>query len=261
MGAVWNWFATAVGDTWVDSGIVALWFWPAVLWGGKKSLMTWSDYRAFSHKLQPGDFIIMQSAAYKGSNKAIAGSFKHLAVYVGPVRGEQEVDGDQFIMAAHTLNKVPDSLAPDIHARCVVHAISEGVVCQDLGQVLMHADYAMAVRAWGRESERQIIVSGAMKQLGKPYDFDFAQSDDERLYCTELGVSLCRAAAIVLPPTIQQKLSLFGPPTEVTVADGFFVFKPVCCSRSCLKPKFAAESAAPLVAQQAISEAWEERNK
>lgn len=79
----------------------------------------------------------------------------------------------------------------------VVHAIPadgaapvSGVVKEPLSSFAA-GDLASAVaiyRAPLTAAQRQAVQAYALRQVGKPFDTDFAMSDDSRLYCTELAV-------------------------------------------------------------------------
>jgi hypothetical protein len=253
--------ASVVGDTWATTRAVAVWPWPAVIVGVPRGEMLWTDYRAFCRKLLPGDFLLLRSKPFFGSNAAIPGAAKHLAVYIGAVEGVQNTE-------EHTVESVKPlglDYAPKLHEsrnvfpRVCVHAISEGVVCQDLGAVLMHADFALAVRPWGRRGEQETIVSTAVAQLGKPYDFNFNQRDQSAFFCTELGLHCCLRAAIIPPLSVKLRTRLFRARADVVIADYFAKFPSVCCSQSCLDRGFTRQSPLGAAFENAVLEAWAER--
>lgn len=259
--SLWASIAGTVGDTWADWSSVAVWPWPAVVVGMRHGEMLWSDYRAFTRLLKPGDFLLTRSAPFFGSNAAIPGSFKHLAVYVGAVKGQQNSQ-THFIENASALGvEHQTAIQPPrgVYQRCCVHAISEGVVCQDFGEVLMHADYALAVRPWGRKSEQEIIVKAAAEQIGKPYDFAFKENNIDAFYCTELGLHCCRRAAIIEPLLVPLRLRLFRRKIPVALADYFTKYHPVCCSESCLDRGFQRKSQLGGAFEQSILNAWAAR--
>jgi hypothetical protein len=257
--SLWSKVATMVGDTWASRHMVALWPWPAVVVGSQHGKMMWSDYRAFSKMLTPGDFLLLRSKPYFGSNAAIPGAMKHLAVYVGPVEGRENIESHFIEEPGVVVGNHPHRMS--IHERAVVHAISEGVVCEDLAAPLMHADYCIAVRPWKTESERTIIIKDALAHVGCPYDFKFNQASDEEVFCTELGLWACRAAAVIEPESSLIRTSLFGRKAKVALADNFVVrFTPVCCSRSCLDSEFQMESIAGAILSERVMAAWRARD-
>ena len=177
--SMWSWILTKIGDTWVDPTSLAIWPWPATVVGVRHGSMLWSDYRAFNRLLKPGDFLLTQSAPFIGSNAGIPGAFKHLAVYVGATEGKQN-SKTHFIENASSLGieyQTKIYSPRNVYQRCCVHAISEGVVCQDFGEALMRSDYALAVRPWKSRAEQIIVIESAIRQLGKPYDFEFCEQN------------------------------------------------------------------------------------
>lgn len=225
--------------------MLAIWPWPAIMIGLHETMFTEDDYRCFTSNLQPGDFIITKSEPFFLSNRAISKTaFKHLAVYVGAVEGRKEREHG-FIQKPKGLGvgyehtgKAPSGT----FERCVVHAISDGVVCQDVLRLFSHCDYAAAVRAWSTKAEQEAIVNAAIGRVGLPYNFDFSPKGPEALYCTELGVYCCKKAEIKPPDTRKMTISLWGKKGEVTVADSYLKFPMVCCSVSCEDNKFYSSS-------------------
>jgi len=127
--------------------------------------------------------------------------------------------------------------------RTVTHAISEGVVCQDLLRVTSHVDYMMAVRPWKTKEEQVKIVETALSQVGLGYNFDFTPEGPKEFYCTELGAFCLKVAEINLPDAAQRRVSLWGKKGPVYLADSFIAnYAPVCCSVSSLEPEFFRSS-------------------
>lgn len=259
MMSLWSWFATKVGDTTLNWNALSLWPWPSIVVGARRRFTTWQDYRAFTRLLKPGDFLLEQQAPYIGSNTAINGSLKHLAVYVGAVKGDYNAETG-FIENPKYYGPVNVDKCPrDVFPRCIIHAISEGVVCADVGELLMESDYVVAVRPWTHESERAIILDTAFKHHGKPYDFAFDQTDDKRIFCTELGLHCVRKAAIIEPLSIKKRMGLFKKPVNVVVADYFTRYPVVCVSESCLDPAFQRQSPLGGAFQSAMKMGWQAR--
>jgi len=241
------------GDVSAHREVLAVWPWPAVIVGNHRTKFDFRDYRAFTAKLLPGDMVLTTSAAYFLVNRGIeCTAFKHLAVVTGAVSGE--FDGDsKFIAKPRFLGlgyRHTGSPAPGVFERTVTHAISEGVVCQDLGELLFHADYALTVRPWRSDEARRAIVDAALSQVGVGYNFDFTPKGPKAFYCTELGVHCLRKAGLLLPEKIRLTVDWRGfvlPlgrfKSEVTVADAFAKeFDAVVASVSCADPAFAAPS-------------------
>jgi len=251
------------GDIWASPKCLCLnpLLWPAVVYGMPKVHFTWDDYRCFTSLMQPGDFILTQSRHYIGSAKFIPGAWKHLAVFTGPVTGYRD-QKTKFIYK-------PRSLGVDrVHTggqqvgtfvRTITHAISEGVVVQDLGELLFHSDYAAVVRPWVVHSEAQIIVDAALSQSGIGYNFDFKPSGKPASYCTELGAFCCDKIKRHAPSKRKIKASLtaiFLPfdrfKQRVYLADAFLQFPMICCSVACNNPMFSKQSMWPEKVRQAV---------
>ena len=234
------------GDIWGSRKCLAFWPWPAVVCGMWEWRFTEDDYRCLTHYIKPGDILLTKSQPYFLSNYFIAGSaFKHLAVYTGAVQGIKK-NGHGFIMA-------PKSLGLDkLHAttfstgeyqRTVTHAISEGVVCQDVLRLVGHADYVMVVRPWKTAEQQSMIVEYALSQVGLGYNFDFTPAGPKEFYCTELGIACLREADITLPEPVEMRVSLLGRKAKAYLADSVIAeYPPVCCSVSCFQPSFFRSS-------------------
>ena len=260
---LWERLATLVGDTWITKRAVAVWPWPAILVGSPHSRFTWQDYRHFTSKMQSGDFIVTQSAPFFGSNAAISGTaFKHGAVYVGPVSGNLNresrcIESPACVGLRYRHTGIGSGR---LFERSVVHAISDGVVCQDVGELLFHADYAMVVRPWTTDAERRAIIVCALSACGREYDFSFNHDDSMKVFCTELCTMCAESAGIRLPKQSLKRVSLLKPLVPVVLADSVAVaYKPVCCSESCLDSAFQNQSALDGKFVDAIQKAWKEQ--
>jgi hypothetical protein len=240
--------AAVAGDIWRSWSMLALWPYPAVMLGHRRTMFTWDDYRAFTRRLRPGDIICATSEPYFLSNFGIRGTaFKHVAVYVGPVKGFRDQDSG-FIMKPRPLHGHQHTGTPahGIFERAVVHAISEGVVCQDLGEELFSADYVAAFRPWSTPDQQMSIIESAAAEVGAQYNFAFRPDGPEAFYCTELGAHCCCQAGIEPPAHVDVNTSLLGFVlplkrflSKVTVADTFVKYPMIVCSMSCNDPAFA----------------------
>lgn len=234
------------GDLWCSWRLTALWPFPAIILGNVEPLFTEEDYRVFCHHLLPGDFILTKSQNHFASNLAISGTaFKHLAVYVGPVSGTRTEE--TFIKNVKSLDfnnqeKNTKFLPRHAHKRTVCHAISEGVVCQDIMKVLMHADYACIIRPWVTQEEQIGIVHEAIACLGLEYNFDFTPEGPKALYCTELGAHCLMEMGLQPPNPRPHTVSLLGRQYPVFMTDDFIKFPMLACSRSCTNKKFLESS-------------------
>jgi len=255
--------ASTAGDTWISFRSVAIWPYPSVVIGISHCEFTWFDYRNFSKLLLPGDIIITRSNPFFLSNNAIPGAFKHAAVYTGHVAGDlsRETHFIERPCYVGVDNKHTGKPQRNIFERTVCHAVSEGVVCQDVGELLFHADCAMAVRPWTKIEEQQKIVGEAIRNVGKPYDFGFDQTNIDAIFCTELAAHCIEESGIQPPSSIKKRVKLFKPKMDVTLADYFIKYPPVCCSESCLDSSFQTKSDLGAAMRTAILDAWEKSNK
>lgn len=194
------------------------------------------DYRTASKVLVPGDILASRVNGYFLSNNLIPGGFKHAMVYVGPVRGWR--DPDTGYIQQPKLMPSGCSIFNTDHPRCVVHAVSDGVVCQDLLDVMNHNDYMIAFRPnydeCGSSGEHTSVA--AMEEIGKPYDFNFDFSNEKTLSCTELVEwSLLKSGYKCKFPKKELRPFIFSRKYHVVLADDFAdLFPLVWYSRSCL---------------------------
>jgi hypothetical protein len=210
--------ATLAGNIWISWRSFALFPWPAVVIGMPESKLTGSDFRNMLKALLPGDMILERGDLFRITNSGIPEKLthlKHLAVYVGEVDGIMK---DDFIIAPKPGKE---------YGQCIIHAISEGVKCQDIFELFRHCDEIVVIRPWKNSYERGMIISTAFAMMDLAYDFNF-KSNNNSLYCTELGVKCLQAANIPAPKTVRTRntiLGLFLPfdkfKGDVYVADNF----------------------------------------
>lgn len=241
---LWEQIATIAGNIWWSKELCAVWPYPAVILGTAHCKFTWTDYRRFTDNLCVGDMLLMTSAPYFGSNAAIPGAFKHLAVYTGEVEGvfDPEV---RFIRPVKGEAKQAGKY--QLFSRTVTHAVSEGVKVQDLGEVLFHADYVLAVRPTNATVKQEEIRKAALSLVDKPYDFFFNPDNKKAVFCTELGKYCLEQIRHPAPPTTMIKTSVFGKKHPVPLADNFCVYEPVVCSESCRDRNFLSRGSSKAV--------------
>lgn len=158
-------------------------FWFTINASGYK--LKGEHYRKLIRRLQPGDIVIRRFEGYV-DKWFIPGFWNHAGIYIGDD------------------NENPEQ---------VVHAVSEGVVQEDILN-FMRTDHMLVLRVAKDKSGklRKDAVQKAKEIVGKPYDFGFDFEDTNRFSCTEL-VSYCY-------PGIVQGKKRFGKMT--VVADDFF---------------------------------------
>lgn len=238
--------ASIGGDLWCTRKILALWPWPAVMIGQYDEMCDEDDYRCFTNHLLPGDMLMTTCYPFPLSNYFIGPTvFKHAVIYTGAVTGIKNrehgfIDRPKTLGVSHVHT---GHAGKDEYERTITHAISEGVVCQDVLRLLKHVDFAIAVRPWKTQEEQVAIVGFALKQVGLGYNFDFTPSGPKEFYCTELCVEALKQTDIQVPETRKRSVSLLGKKAYVTLADAFVaMYDSVCCSVSCLDPKFYRKS-------------------
>lgn len=120
-----------------------------------KKLIHAYDYREAMKKNLPIGSVILTRTLGELSDPFIPGFWSHVAIYLG----------DGFVMEATT----------------------HGVVKTDIIDVLLTKDYAAAFVPLFALPEQMVAASKfAASQEGKAYDFEFATSDIQKFYCSEL---------------------------------------------------------------------------
>lgn len=203
-----------------------------------------NEYRILSKILRVGDVLVSRSWGYL-SNSLIKGAFKHAMVYTGPVSGHRTSEG--FVKEPKLLPSgfgIHQTFSP----RTITHAISEGVVCQDLLDVMLHCDYLAVFRPCLLkqciEDCGNIIAYSALEKVGKPYDFGFDFSHHGKFSCTEMVNYCCKKAGLAIPPQIYARTPI--KKRKVTFADHYFGLYPlVYVSPQCLDVNFVRKSSRP----------------
>ncbi len=112
-------------------------------------------YREVEQLIQPGDILIRRFEGYV-DKIFIPGFWNHAGIYVG------EIDGK---------------------THKIVHAISDGVVVEDLID-FMRTDHVIVLRA--PEELREEAINRTKNAIGSEYDFAFDFKETLRFSCTEL---------------------------------------------------------------------------
>ena len=128
--------------------------------------------------LRCGD-ILLEKTPFRLTDKLIPGYWGHAAVWIG---SEEELRAlgiwdDPVVMPYQT----------DIrNGRHVVEALRSGVEINPL-ETFMNVDSLGVVRrpAADRQSRARVVLQ-ALRQIGKPYDFNFDVESKERVYCSKL---------------------------------------------------------------------------
>lgn len=120
-------------------------------------------YRVIHDLMKPGDILIRRFEGYL-SSYMIPGFWNHAGIYIGD-------DGEKVEQ--------------------VVHAVSEGVIQEDLLN-FMRTDHMLVLRA---SAGIKGAIEKAKSIVGRPYDFGFDFKDTNRFSCTEL-VGFCHPGVV-----------------------------------------------------------------
>lgn len=132
-------------------------FWFTI--NAKNCLLKGKHYRDAEQIIQPGDILIRRFEGYV-DKVLIPGWWNHAGMYVGEVNGKDHK---------------------------VIHAISDGVVVEDLID-FMRTDHMIVLRA--PEGTQEEAIERAKNAIGSDYDFAFDFNETLRFSCTEL-ISHC----------------------------------------------------------------------
>ncbi len=128
--------------------------------------------------LRAGD-ILLEKTPFRLTDKLIPGYWGHAAVWIGSEAELRDLGiGDHPLVVKYR---------QEIRAgRQVVEALRSGVEMNTI-EHFMNVDSIGIVRkpAASREERARIVVQ-ALRQVGKPYDFNFDVESKERVYCSKL---------------------------------------------------------------------------
>ncbi len=132
--------------------------------------------------LRAGD-ILLEKTPFRLTDKLIPGYWGHAAVWIGT---EQELK-ELGVWDNPVVARYHDEIR---QGRLVVEALRSGVEMNSLEHFL-NIDSIGVLRKPGMESNaRSRIIVQALRQVGKPYDFNFDVESKDRVYCSKL-VYLC----------------------------------------------------------------------
>lgn len=128
--------------------------------------------------LRAGD-ILLEKTPFRLTDKLIPGYWGHAAVWVG---GEAELK-KLGIWDNPVVARYHDEIR---QGRLVVEALRSGVEMNSLEHFLNVDSLGILRKAAAGPQERGRIIIQALRQVGKPYDFNFDVESKERVYCSKL---------------------------------------------------------------------------
>jgi hypothetical protein len=138
-----------------------------------------SDVRGkLQQTLMAGD-ILLEKTPFRLTDKLIPGYWGHAAVWIGTESELKELGIWDDPIVARYHDQIRES-------RLVVEALRSGVEMNNLEHFL-NIDSIGILRKPGlsRENRARTIIQ-ALRQVGKPYDFNFDVESKERVYCSKL---------------------------------------------------------------------------
>ncbi len=128
--------------------------------------------------LQAGD-ILLEKTPFRLTDKLIPGYWGHAAIWIGTEPELRELG----IWEHPLVSRYHDEIR---QGRGVVEALRSGVEMNRLEQ-FMNIDSVGVLRKQSiSRQERGKVVLQALRQIGKPYDFNFDVESKERVYCSKL---------------------------------------------------------------------------
>ena len=134
--------------------------------------------REVKTKLQAGD-ILLEKTPFRLTDKLIPGYWGHAAVWIGG-----EVELKELGLWDHPLVlKYRKEIGK---GQSVVEALRSGVEMNTIEQFMNIDSIGIMRKPKATKEERAKIVLQALRQVGKPYDFNFDVESKERVYCSKL---------------------------------------------------------------------------
>ncbi|MCM2358677.1 MAG: Poxvirus G6, partial [Geobacteraceae bacterium] len=131
-----------------------------------------------SGKLQAGD-ILLEKTPFRLTDKLIPGYWGHAAVWVGTEEELRQLGIWDNPVVARFRDEIREG-------RGVVEALRSGVEMNSLEHFLNIDSIGVLRKAGLSREERARTVIQALRQVGKPYDFNFDVESKGRVYCSKL---------------------------------------------------------------------------
>ncbi len=134
-----------------------------------------NDVRAV---LQPGD-ILLEKTPFRLTDKFIPGFFGHVAIWVGTAEQLQKLGiwNDPLVAQYHEAILAGNG---------VVEALRDDVQASPLARFLNIDDLCVIRCKQLSDDERRAVILRALRQIGKPYDFNFDVETIDSIVCSEL---------------------------------------------------------------------------
>jgi uncharacterized protein YycO len=132
--------------------------------------------------LKAGD-ILLEKTPFRLTDKLIPGYWGHAAVWIGGEADLRELglwEHPLVLKYRQQINK----------GQSVVEALRSGVEMNSIDHFMNIDSIGIMRKPTANKEERAKIVLQALRQVGKPYDFNFDVESKERVYCSKL-VYLC----------------------------------------------------------------------
>jgi hypothetical protein len=128
--------------------------------------------------LRAGD-ILLEKTPFRLTDKLIPGYWGHAAVWIG---NEEELK-ELGIWSNPVVVKYRDEIR---QGRLVAEALRSGVELNSLSHFLNIDSIGVLRKADQSREARAAAIIQALRQIGKPYDFNFDVESKERVYCSKL---------------------------------------------------------------------------
>ncbi|MEM7397176.1 MAG: YiiX/YebB-like N1pC/P60 family cysteine hydrolase [Verrucomicrobiota bacterium] len=151
--------------------------------------------QAHQNQLEPGD-ILLERRNWFATNVGIPGFWPHAALYIGELTEMDAVFKDLPILSNTTASAYLETRFPAIVEKMkgrhedgfpirVIEARRPGVIFNSL-ETSAHADCLAVLRPRVSLADRFNAILAALRNHGKPYDFNFDFATDQELVCSEL---------------------------------------------------------------------------
>ena len=149
-----------------------------------KTLIDKGQLADLSKQLKPGDILLERRNWYL-SNAFLPGYWPHGAVYVGTAEDlkQRGLDQNEHVQKCWEVFSSKDHAGDDY---VIIEAVSEGVIFSSLEHSIGGGDSVAVLRPNLSEDQKSMAIVRAFSYFGRPYDFKFDFSTQDKLVCTEV---------------------------------------------------------------------------